>query len=164
MVAQLLNAPVLEVGLNSPVQSAADQLRKLVINSIINPLTSLFNCKNGQVFESREGEDLFGHLLREAGPIVRALFPDQSNRFLHEAFSDEFLGGLVKGVAMATANNTSSMLQDIRAGRRTEIDYINGYLVSQGERLGLPTTHHAAVYGRIKELEAGHRERALQGA
>ncbi|KAK4040611.1 ketopantoate reductase PanE/ApbA C terminal-domain-containing protein [Parachaetomium inaequale] len=164
MVAQLLNAPVLEAGLNSPVRSVGDQLRKLVINSIINPLTALFNCKNGHVFESHEGEDLFRHLLQEAGPIVRALFPDQSNLFLHEAFSDEFLGKLVKSVVTATANNTSSMLQDIQAGRRTEIDYINGYLVSQGERLGLPTTHHAAVYGRIKKLEAGHREQHVQEA
>ncbi|KAK4158239.1 ketopantoate reductase PanE/ApbA C terminal-domain-containing protein [Chaetomidium leptoderma] len=158
LLAQLSMAEMLETNILSGA-IMQPQLTKLVINSIINPLTAIFNCKNGQVFESREAKDLFHHLLEEAGAIVRALLPE-----LEEAFSDESLGSLVQHVAKQTAKNTSSMLQDVQAGRRTEIDYINGYLISQGKRLGLPHKRHAAVYGMIKQLEVENRECPIRGA
>ncbi|KAH6855579.1 ketopantoate reductase PanE/ApbA C terminal-domain-containing protein [Chaetomium sp. MPI-CAGE-AT-0009] len=157
MVSQLSNTELLQTTLLSPEQIVHAQLKKLVINSIINPLTACFACKNGKVFEGHERQVLYRHLLQEAGVIIRELIPQSNN--LHETvFSDRALGALVEEVAEKTANNTSSMLQDVQAGRRTEIDYINGYLVSQGKRLGLPTTHHEAVYNMIKRLETGYPE------
>ncbi|KAH6632824.1 ketopantoate reductase PanE/ApbA C terminal-domain-containing protein [Chaetomium tenue] len=155
MASQLSNSRLLQTNLLSPEQIVHAQLKKLVINAIINPLTACFDCKNGQVFESDERQALYRHLLQEAGTIIREMLP-QSDNLRETAFSDRALGALVEEVAEKTANNTSSMLQDVQAGKRTEIDYINGYLVSQGRRLGLPTTHHQAVYNMIKTLEAGH--------
>lgn len=155
MASQLSNSRLLQTSLLSPEQIVHAQLKKLVINAIINPLTACFNCKNGQVFESDERQALYRLLLQEAGAIIREMLP-KSDNLRETAFSDRALSALVEEVAEKTANNTSSMLQDVQAGRRTEIDYINGYLVLQGRRLGLPTTHHQAVYNRIKTLEAGH--------
>lgn len=156
MVSQLSNAELLQTALLSPENIIHAQLKKLVINAIINPLTACFGCKNGQVFKTHDRQVLYRGLLQEAGAIMRQML-SHSEESLHETiFSDPALSALVEEVAEKTANNTSSMLQDIQAGRRTEIDYINGYFVSQGKRLGLPTTHHEAVCNRVKTLEANN--------
>ena len=57
--------------------------------------------------------------------------------------------------AKKTAKNTSSMLQDVRAGRDTEIDYINGYVVSVGRRYGVPTPANAAIVETVHAITRG---------
>jgi 2-dehydropantoate 2-reductase len=54
------------------------------------------------------------------------------------------------------------MLQDMRKGRRPEIDYINGYVVREGQRLGVPTPVNAAVTNVLRAVASGEqpRERA----
>ena len=47
-----------------------------------------------------------------------------------------------------------SMLEDVEARRPTEIDLITGALVREGERLGVPTPLHAAMYRLIRAREA----------
>ncbi|KAL2196708.1 ketopantoate reductase PanE/ApbA C terminal-domain-containing protein [Corynascus similis CBS 632.67] len=155
MVAQLLNAPLLDARLLSPDQILQAQVRKLVVNAVINPLTVIFGCKNGQLAEIAEASDMVGQLLQEAGPIAREMLP-KADDLVQREFSDKNLTEVVWEVARKTANNTSSMLQDVRQGRPTEIDYINGYLVSSGKRLGLPTSNHADIHKRIKQLESEH--------
>ncbi len=136
MIRQLLDAEDLEATMASPVELKKAQLLKLVVNAIINPLTVIFNCKNGQLFDQEPRTTLMKTLLKEAGAVARALLPvsDQGA----DVFSDEQLTDLVLSIADKTGKNTSSMLQDIRAGRQTEIDYISGYIVRQGMGLGLP--------------------------
>jgi 2-dehydropantoate 2-reductase len=48
----------------------------------------------------------------------------------------------------------ASMLQDVEAGRRTEIDVINGAIVDAGKRLGVATPHNDAMVWMVKSLEA----------
>ena len=57
----------------------------------------------------------------------------------------------VRRIAELTASNTSSMLQDVRAGRETEIDYINGYIVDRGTQLGIECPHNRRVIQMVKE-------------
>ncbi|KLU86691.1 2-dehydropantoate 2-reductase [Magnaporthiopsis poae ATCC 64411] len=45
------------------------------------------------------------------------------------------------------------MLQDARAGRETEIDYINGYVVSSAVKLGLPAPVNATLVAMLKRRE-----------
>ena len=109
------------------------QLQKLVVNAVINPLTALSRCKNQDVAKDPTLLALAEKLIRqEIGPIVRALLEDQDDQF-----SDSALLKTVLAVAQETGSNTSSMLQDVMGGRRTEVEWINGFLVREGRRLEL---------------------------
>ena len=48
-----------------------------------------------------------------------------------------------------------SLLQDVIKGRRTEVDYLNGKIVKEGERLGVPTPVNSAIVELMRELESG---------
>jgi 2-dehydropantoate 2-reductase len=149
MVAQLLSSRLLEPYLLSPERTTQAQLLKLVINSVINPLTAAFHRKNGALLDLSY-EPIMQFLVKEAGAIVRALLPDMPAK---DVYSDMVLNRAVLEVAKLTAQNTSSMLQDVQAGRPTEIDYINGYFVAQGKKLGLPWKYHAEMVERVKSME-----------
>ena len=49
----------------------------------------------------------------------------------------------------------SSMSQDVAKGRRTEIEFMNGYIVEQGRRVGIPTPVNAAIVQVVKQVESG---------
>jgi 2-dehydropantoate 2-reductase len=51
-----------------------------------------------------------------------------------------------------------SMAQDIRKGRRTEIDFMNGLIVEKGKILGVPTPSHEKLVALVKKLERGEIE------
>ena len=47
--------------------------------------------------------------------------------------------------ARSRAGGRPSLLQDVMRGRRTEIDYLNGYVVAEGKKVGIPTPINEAV-------------------
>ncbi len=101
---------------------------KLAINCAINPLTALLQCQNGDLLQLADNKALLKRLCAETAQVMQKLHLDRT--------TDE-LFTTVCHVATATAKNYSSMCQDIRHGKLTEIDYLNGYLVDQAKLLGL---------------------------
>jgi len=63
------------------------------------------------------------------------------------------------GVARATAANRSSMLQDVLRGAPTEIGVINGAIVREGERVGVPTPVNQMLTDLVRAIEAGYSVR-----
>ena len=49
----------------------------------------------------------------------------------------------------------SSMAQDVRKGRLSEIDYMNGYTVRRGQEAGVPTPVSAAIVDMMHDVDAG---------
>lgn len=62
----------------------------------------------------------------------------------------------------AGRNWRASMAQDVIKGRRTEIAYMNGHVVSKGKETGIPTPVSAAVVGLVEEIDAGARKPARE--
>ncbi len=60
----------------------------------------------------------------------------------------------VERIATSMPGQVSSTCQDLRRGRPTEIDHLNGYVVREGERLGIPTPLNRALQALVKALEA----------
>lgn len=103
---------------------------KLAINAGINPLTALLGVPNGRLVEIPDAE----YLMKAAAEEVAAVAAAGGIRFPYED-----AGAITARVAARTASNRSSMLQDVERGAPTEIEAINGAVVREGERLGVPT-------------------------
>lgn len=119
-------------GLETEYSDEVERLlwEKLLINCAINPLTALFNVPNGAIVHDPALREIAGAVVREAFSIAQA----------HGVrLSESEAIARVERVACNTAHNLSSMLQDVRRGRPTEISYINGAIVREGKRLGIAT-------------------------
>ncbi len=117
--------------------------RKLAINCCINPLTALHQCRNGELLDTRFAKDIAA-LCREVSQVAAAEQLDLSADDLHKT---------VLQVAKATANNFSSMQQDIHHKRLSEIGYINGYIVKQAAKHQLACPHNQYMLQQIQRLE-----------
>ena len=71
--------------------------------------------------------------------------------------SDFDLAQSLEDLCRATADNRVSMLQDIMAGRPTEIDSICGEVVKRGEALGIPTPRNQTLHALVKGIEQSTR-------
>ena len=117
---------------------------KLIINAAINPLTALTQLKNGEIIEHSELLDVQLRVVEEACAVARA-----------KGVAIHYLNPLekVKDVCKTTASNKSSMLQDILSGKKTEIDYINGAIVSEGSKHNISTPYNDILTRLVKALE-----------
>ncbi|KKY90743.1 2-dehydropantoate 2-reductase [Enterobacter cloacae] len=116
--------------------------RKLAVNCVINPLTALWNCPNGEL---KNHQQLVATLCAEVASVVE-------REGLHTSADD--LRYYVDQVIETTAENISSMLQDVRAQRHTEIDYITGYLLKRARAHGISVPENARLYDMVKRKES----------
>ncbi|MBB5347111.1 2-dehydropantoate 2-reductase [Desulfoprunum benzoelyticum] len=119
---------------------------KLFVNVGINALTAIHGCANGDLLTLPGIVERMRTAVAEAERVARA-------------------GGIVVTgdpysatveVCRKTADNISSMLQDVRRRRRTEIDAINGAIVREGRSLGLETPENLRLVEQIRAIEAGY--------
>ncbi|HEY64850.1 MAG TPA: 2-dehydropantoate 2-reductase [Caldilineae bacterium] len=120
---------------------------KAVVNAAINPLTALWRVPNGELLTNTDRRSLLAALAREGAAVaqargVRLLFDDPVQR--------------VEQVCRDSATNRSSMLQDVERGRPTEIDSINGVIVAEGRRLGVPTPVNEIIWRLVRGLPHHH--------
>jgi len=115
---------------------------KLAINCVINPLTALNDMRNKGVLLNEYDE------IRYALCQEFALVAEQYDL----VFSALELEKHVLSVASLTGQNYSSMHQDIAMHRHTEIDAINGYIVSLANKKGISVPTHALMVDRVKGL------------
>jgi 2-dehydropantoate 2-reductase len=103
-----------------------------------------YNCRNGELLDIPAA-------MAEMS-IVASEFEAISNATQKHLFDTPLLDQ-AKLVARTTQENISSMLQDIRAGRRTEIRQITGALCDLAEQSGIPVPHNQALLKLIIDLE-----------
>ncbi len=104
--------------------------RKLAINAVINPLSALLGVPNGELLQL---PGLTRGLVEEAVAVARL---EGQSLVVDETIAK------VEASMRQTARNRSSMLQDIRAGRSTEIDWITGAIVRLARRHGVAVPRH----------------------
>ncbi len=110
---------------------------KAIINAAINPLTALWRVANGELFATAERRGLVAHLAHEAYGVAVA-------KGLKLSFDDPIAA--VAAICEVSALNHSSMLQDMERDRPTEVDSINGVIVDEGCRLGVPTPYNRVIW------------------
>jgi 2-dehydropantoate 2-reductase len=114
-------------------------IEKLAINAVINPLTVKYNCPNGELIKQTLIFNEFKNLCTEVEQLYLQLNWSLSFNLFERA----------KIVAQLTANNISSMLQDYRNQKATEINYINGYLVNKAKEKGIDLPINEALLSDI---------------
>jgi len=118
---------------------------KLIVNVAINAVTALARIKNGQILDFPEAGEISRLAVLEAVEVAGRkgiTLPDDPVRLTRE-------------VARATGANLSSMLEDILRRRPTEIEFINGAVVREGEALGVPVPVNKVLTGLVSVLSRG---------
>ena len=117
--------------------------QKFAINCVINGLTVIHNCQNGDLLTRPSAHQALRSLcketefvLKKTGHLDRKLYP------------------MVAEVLEATKANWSSTWQDIKAGRETEIAEFNGYLCELAAQSGLLSPLNQAVYENVSKISA----------
>jgi 2-dehydropantoate 2-reductase len=116
------------------------QYNKLFVNAVINPITALTRHMNSVVLSpalKSTVHDVIAEAVKVAAEegIVR---------------EEKKVMDVVYSVAEKTAANTSSMLQDVQKGRRTEIEAINGYIIRRALKHNIEVPVNQALYGLVK--------------
>lgn len=124
--------------------------RKLAINCAINPLTAIEHCRNGELMSDPHRIQRLRDICAEVERVARAVGIELFKEPLHQR---------AEAVARATGENLSSMLQDVRHRRQTEIEQITGYLCQQARRYGVATPCNDALLQQIRTIT---QERELQ--
>jgi len=150
MANQIQCCPELVTSLVSISEISRVQLQKLTVNAIVNPLTVIFDCINGYLFETPAFAPLLRALTEEISTILQAVAA--SADISVDKFSADNLEEIVSRVGIINAKNISSMRQDVMSGRKTEIDYINGYLVKQADVHGLASPINKKIVELVKDL------------
>ncbi|MBW2471662.1 MAG: 2-dehydropantoate 2-reductase [Deltaproteobacteria bacterium] len=119
---------------------------KLLINAGINALTAIHRYPNGKLLESADIKDRLTAAVSEGAAVARTLGINLIGDPL----------AMTLAVCSKTAQNLSSMLQDVNNGRPTEIDSINGAIAAAGRKLDIPTPVNDALVHEIKEIEQSY--------
>ena len=117
---------------------------KLMVNMTANPITALLDSTLGFCGENPHTRSILEMLIREAVAVAAAD---------GVPFNADEVVRTVIGTMVTLSTGRASMCQDIRAGRRTEVDFINGAVVRLGRQYGIPTPCHELMVQLIHARE-----------
>ncbi|CCF57915.1 hypothetical protein KAFR_0D02670 [Kazachstania africana CBS 2517] len=125
------------------------QLQKFLVNSCINPVTAILDCDNGEMVDYCK--DIFTSIVEEElnilGLAYRPLFEYEDHYKEQTGYpnldvkstlnTESMVSNIINLGCVINAKNSSSMRQDTRYLRDSEIEYINGYIVKLAAKLNL---------------------------
>ena len=117
---------------------------KAIVNSAINPIGAIMEVKNGDILEN-------DHLLALAMEVVKEGCQVAIQKGIE--FEVDPMK-LLLDTLERTRDNYNSMLQDMKRGKRTEIDFINGKIIEYGEEMGLKTPLNFALRSLVRAKES----------
>jgi len=122
---------------------------KVIYNCALNAICSLREMPYGKVLENAETRAQMERVVREcyAVGLAKRVALDPSNV---EAFMDL----LVQKLIPSTAAHFPSMFQDLKRGKRTDIDALNGAISRYAKELGIPAPENEELARQIHEIEA----------
>ena len=133
--------PLLNIAWHADIRTP--MWHKLAINSVINVLTAIYQCANGELINHPQGRPRLQQLCIETQDVMA--------RVGIEPLGQGLLNSVLR-VLQQTALNKSSMLQDCQAGRPTEVEAINGYIIQQGALYHLPCAGHKQVCEDLRRI------------
>jgi 2-dehydropantoate 2-reductase len=139
---------------------------KLILNCSVTTPGAIAGQTMRQYMASRAGQEVFRRVYDEALSTALATGV-QPERMIVDPIPPGWKGTSVPGneysvwidqVMGGYGDAKSSMLQDLERGRRTEIDFINGYVAQLGRKAGVPVSMNAAITDLVHLIEQGKSE------
>ncbi|MEN8210194.1 MAG: 2-dehydropantoate 2-reductase [Thermodesulfobacteriota bacterium] len=122
--------------------------KKLIINVGINAITALTGIKNGSIVDISPTGELVRSAVQESCDVALAHGVELPHDIADQVFK----------VARATGPNRSSMGQDVDHKRQTEIDVINGAIVSLAQEKGIQVPVNQTLTALIKTMQQNYKE------
>jgi 2-dehydropantoate 2-reductase len=127
-----------------------DLWAKMLYNCALNPLGAILGVPYGALAEAASTRLLMDRIVEEVFAVMTA-----SGHRTHWQEPKQFLEVFYGRLVPDTADHKSSTLQDLAAGKRTEIEALNGAVIHLAERHGIAVPYNLAVHNLIKFLESG---------
>jgi 2-dehydropantoate 2-reductase len=141
---------------------------KLIINSCITTLGAICGMMLGKMLSFRNIRNLFIEIIREAVEVAKGAginIEKYGNKLDFYDFAEKsspwanFMKHLkIRIIGMKYRRLKSSSLQSLETGRKTEIDFLNGYITQKGREVGVETPLNDLLVKLVKEIEDGKRE------
>jgi len=135
-IVDYLNAPWLACGGNSNI--TIRMWHKLALNCVVNPLTALLDCENGELPHGA-ASPLILNLLDEVHQVALLEHGEYWTYSLDQLLAD------LNSLLAETADNSSSMREDVLHGRETEVNGLNRAIAALGRQHGVPCIYNESI-------------------
>jgi len=135
-----------EVGIHTEITPEVELKiwRKLIVNTCYNTLCALTGLKVGDLIDQPAAWDIMNGIAFEIAQVAqRKGLP----------LDEEEGRGILKKIAAETLNHVPSMVNDVRNHKKTEIDCLNGAIMREAEKMGIPTPYNRTIYNMVKIVE-----------
>ena len=114
--------------------------KKLIVNAVVNPITSILKIENGKLSENVYYKQLVNEIIEEIC-LILSLDKEEMVKYVFQVIEQ-------------TYKNRSSMLKDLENSRKTEVDAILGFLLDEAKKKSFPCKQINLLYLLVKGLEA----------
>lgn len=128
-----------------------DLWAKMLYNCALNPLGAILHVPYGALAAHASTRSLMNNIIGEVFTVMSA-----AGYETHWGKPEDFVSAFYGQLVPATAEHESSMLQDITAGKRTEIEALNGAVIRLADEFGTAVPHNRSVYDLVKFVESAH--------
>ena len=122
---------------------------KVIYNCALNGICTIEEIPYGKILDNERTRNQMTEVVRECYAVGL-----KKGITLSPKTADEFINLLVKRLIPSTATHTTSMLQDLRNGKRIEIDSLNGVICRLGAETGIPTPQNACIVEAVLAKKA----------
>lgn len=121
---------------------------KMLYNCALNPLGAIVDSSYGQLAKNDYAKEIMDNIIKEVFEVMKG-----SGYSTFYNSSDDYTKIFYEKLVPLTSNHKSSMLQDIKAKKRTEIDALNGEIIKLASNLNITVDYNKNVYNIIKFIE-----------
>jgi 2-dehydropantoate 2-reductase len=135
-----------------PCEAAPDIARdlwaKMLFNCALNPLGAIFNVPYGALAEQENSRRIMDEVIHEVFRVMEA-----AGYSTHWASAADYMEAFYGTIVPLAAKHCSSTLQDIQAGKKTEIDALCGAVIRLGKEHGIAVPCNEMLYNVIRFME-----------
>lgn len=125
-----------------------DLWAKMLYNCALNPLGAVLNVPYGQLADDKNTRSIMNEIIEEAYQVMAA-----TGYTTYWDTAEEYMKAFYGKLVPSTAAHRSSTLQDIIAGKPTEIDALTGQILQLAEKYRIETPVNRILYKMIRFLE-----------